>query len=163
MRTMFLVLALVPALSASTQQPAQQPSPAPPAGSDWQHVQALPAGASIIVKARKSHAGCKLKSVDADSVTCTHGKDLVFQRVDIVSIRIPHRGRSTLIGLAVGGGIGAVIGVATGDSGCSGKAFCFNIIGRGTAAAIGGVSLGAVGTLIGGLTDFSRSTVYKAP
>jgi hypothetical protein len=109
MRMVLLALALVPALSASAQQPAQQPA-SPPAGSNWQHVQALPVGASINVKARKSHAGCKLKSVDADSLTCTHGTDLVFQRADIVSIKIPHRGRSTLVGLGLGAGVGALIG-----------------------------------------------------
>jgi hypothetical protein len=160
MRTLLLSVALLPALAA-----AQRPSrPQPPAGSDWQHVQALPAGASIIVKARKSHAGCKLKSVDADSVTCVHGKDLVFQRVDIVSIRIPHRGRSTLVGMALGAGVGALIGAATGSPSCKGQtSFCLDIVSRGDLAAIGAVGVGALGAIAGGATDFTRSTVYRAP
>jgi hypothetical protein len=140
------------------------------AGSNWQRVQALPAGTSIQVKARKSHANCKLKSVDDDSLTCTQKKDLVFERTDILAIKVPHRGRSTLVGLAAGGATGALIGVAAGTSGCTpgppGNIFgnlCLNIVSRGDLAAIGGVSLGAVGAIIGGLTDFTRSTVYKAP
>jgi hypothetical protein len=163
-RILFLSLALLPA-SCLAQQPSAPSAPAPPpAGSNWQRVQALPVGQSINVTARKGHAGCKLKSVDADTLTCTHGKDLIFQRTDIVTIKVPYRGRSTLVGLAVGGGIGAVIGIASGGPGCtSGQGFCFNLFSRGDLAAIGGVSLGAVGALAGGLTDFTRSTVYKAP
>jgi hypothetical protein len=164
MRIFLLALALAPALSAHAQQPTPQPTPAlPPAGSNWRHVQALPVGASINVKARKSHAGCKLKSVDADSLTCTRGKDLVFQRTDIVSIKIPRRGRSALVGGGLGAGVGALIGAATGSSSCSGQAFCFNILSRGDLAAIGAVAVGFVGAVVGGATDFTRSTVYQAP
>jgi hypothetical protein len=164
MRTILLALALVPTLSARAQQSAQQPTPAPPpAGSNWQHVQALPVGASINIKARKSHAGCKLKAVDADTLTCTHGKDLIFQRADIVTIKIPHRGRSTLVGVGLGAGVGALIGAATGSKGCSGQAFCINILSRSDLAAIGAVAVGAIGAIAGGATDFTRSTVYKAP
>lgn len=161
MRSLLLVLALMPTLSTSAQQPAPT---SPPAGSNWQHVQVLPVGQSINVSARTSHASCKLKSVDADTLTCTHGKDLVFQRTDIVNIKFPHRGRSTLVGLAIGGGTGAIIGAAAGSPGCSSaQTFCLNIISRGDLAAIGAVGFGAVGALVGVLTDFSRSTVYKAP
>jgi hypothetical protein len=163
MRKLLATLLAFTTLSATAQQPAQQPVPPPLAGSNWQRVQALAAGTSINVKARASHASCKLKSVDADTLTCTHGKDLVFQRTDIVNIKVPHRGRSTLIGLAIGGGTGALIGVATGSSSCAGQNFCINIFSRADLAAVGGVSLGAVGALVGGLTDFSRSTVYRAP
>jgi hypothetical protein len=158
MRTFFLALAFVPASFLGAQQPAP-----PPAGSNWQHVQALPIGQSINIKARKSHAGCKLKSVDTDSLTCTQGKDLVFQRADIVTIKISRHPRSTLVGLGLGAGIGALIGAATGSPSCSGQTFCLDILNRSALAAIGAVGVGAVGAIIGVSTDFTRSTVYKAP
>ena len=158
MRTFLLALTLVSALSVSAQQPAP-----PRAGSNWQHVQALPVGASIIVKARKSHAGCKLKSVDADSLTCIRGKGLVFQRADIVSIKVPHSGRSALVGAGLGAGVGAVIGAAAGSAGCSGQAFCIDIISRRDLAAISALAVGTLGGIAGGATDFTRSTVYTAP
>jgi hypothetical protein len=148
--------------------PAQQPStPAgPPAGSNWQRVQALPIGASIQVQARKSHSNCKLKSVDADTLTCTHGKDLMFQRTDILAIKIPRRGRSTLIAAGIGAGAGAIVGAAT--TGCSTAAKnsflgCFLTPTRPQGAAIGAVLFGVIGAPIGALTDFAKSTVYKAP
>jgi len=101
MRKIFATLLALTTLSASAQQTAQQPAQ-PSAGSNWQHVQMLPIGASINVKARTSQAACTLKSVDADSLTCTHGKDIVFQRADILTIKISRRGRSALIGTAIG-------------------------------------------------------------
>src|ERR1035437_7165247 len=166
MRKILATLLAFTTLSATAQQPAQQPVPPPPAGSNWQHVQALPIGASINVKARASHLTCKLKSVDADSLTCTHGKDLVFQRADILSIKIPHRGRSTLVGLGVGAGVGAIVGAAT--SGCSTAEKnswfgCFLTPTRPQGAAIGALVFGLIAAPVGALTDFTRSTVYTAP
>jgi hypothetical protein len=161
MRTLFLALLLVPSIGTFAQQAT---SSAPAAGSNWQHVQALPIGASLQIKARKGRANCELKSVDTESLTCTNGKDIVFQQSDILTIKIPHRGRSTLIGLAAGAGTGAIIGAATGSPGCTqGQAFCLNIIDRTALVEIGGVAFGAIGAIVGVATDFSRSTVYKAP
>jgi hypothetical protein len=160
MRAFLLTMALLlPALSAPAQQPAQQPAQ-PPTGSNWQHVQALPVGASINVKARRSHTGCTLKNVDADTLTCTHGKDIVFQRADILTIQISRRGRSALIGLAIGGGAGAAIGYATSSS-CSSGELC--ILPRGGVVAFNGVLFGIAGAITGALTDFAKSTVYRAP
>jgi hypothetical protein len=120
----------------------------------------LPAGANLNVKTRTGHASCKLKSVDADSLTCTHSKDLTFQRTDIVNIKIPHRGRSTLIGLAAGGGVGAIIGAAaTHGNTCSQFCFVSNADVTLATSLVGGF----VGAVVGVTTDFSRSTVYKAP
>jgi hypothetical protein len=100
------------AFSAPSHQAAAQ-AVQPPAGSNWQHVQVLPVGTSINVKARTSHASCNVKSVDADSLTCTGKKGVVFQRTDVLSIGISHRGRSTAIGLGVGAGVGAGIGAGS--------------------------------------------------
>jgi hypothetical protein len=168
MHRFLFAMTILWAFSAPSQQTVASATQ-PAAGSNWQHVQSLPVGAAIQVKARKSHANCKLKSVDADSLTCTQGKDLVFQRTDIVNIKVPHRGRSTLVGLAAGGATGALIGAAAGSSGCTPgppglfQNFCLNIVSRGDLAAIGGVTLGVVGAIAGVLTDFTRSTVYRTP
>jgi hypothetical protein len=154
MRTLVLSIALVTALAAAAQQPVVQ---TPPTGTAWQRVQALPPGASINVTAKASHTGCTLKSVDADSLTCTHGKDIVFQRADILTITIPHRGRSALIlgGIGAGIGVGAVAGAS--------DAIGFGGAAKGSVYA-GGAGLGAVlFGAIGFFTDFSHSTVYKAP
>ena len=157
MHRFLFAITLLGALAAPAQQPTQ---PASPQGSNWQHVQALPIGANIAVKARASHASCKLKSVDADTLTCTHGKDLIFQRTEVLSIKIPHRGRSTLIGLAAGAGVGAIIGAAAthGDT-CS--QIC--ILSSADVALATGIAGGAAGAVVGVTTDFSHSTVYKAP
>jgi hypothetical protein len=158
MLKILLSLVIGSALCASAQQPATSQ---PPAGSNWQHVQALPIGASISVKSHDRQQNCTLKSVDADTLTCTHGKDFVFQRAEILTIKIPHRGRSALIGTAIGGGTGAIIGFASTSSSCGGDNLC--AVGRGAVGAFLGVGGGALGGLIGGLSDFTRSTVYKAP
>ena len=160
MRTLFLSLTLATAISAAAQQPAA-PAAQPPAGSNWQHVQALPLGASINVKARTSHASCTLKSIDAETLTCTHGKDIVFERSEIQVIKIPRRGRSTLIGAGVGGGALAIAGFAATTDHSNG--FFGNNFLRGPATVLSGLAGGLVGGVIGGVTDFSRSTVYKAP
>ena len=165
MRVFLLTLALVPALSAPAQQPAQQPV-SPPAGSNWQNVEALPAGARVEIKAQTRHASCKLKSVDADTLTCSQAKEVVFQRTEILTIKIPRRGRSTLIAMGVGAGVGAIVGAAT--SGCSTAEKnswfgCFLTPTRPQGAAIGALVFGLIAAPVGALTDFTRSTVYTAP
>ena len=159
MRKPLAALLALTTLAAAT-APAQQSSPQPPAGSNWQHVQVLPAGSSLIVSARTGHTSCTLKSVDADSLTCTHGKDIVLQRTDILTIKISRRGRSALIALAAGGGAGALLGYAA-TSSCTPGDLC--ILPRGGVAVVYGVTFGLIGAITGGLTDFAKSTVYKAP
>jgi hypothetical protein len=159
MRTLFLSLTLATAISAAAQQSAVQPAQ-PRANSAWERVQTLPAGLSINVKSRTTHASCKLKTVDADSLTCTHGKDIVFQRTDILNIKAPHRGRSTLVGLVIGGGAGAGVGAGI-TAGSSCKQLC--IVSNGDVVAITALAGGIVGAITGAATDFTRSAVYKAP
>ncbi len=113
------------------------------------------------VKTRIGQEVCKLKGADADTLTCIHGRDLTFQCSDIVSIKIPRRGRSALIGAAIGGGVGTGIGFAAGTTGKD-TFFGPNFL-RGATTAIGAVFGGVVGGATGALTDFSHSTVYKAP
>jgi hypothetical protein len=162
MRNFVFAIALLSTLSSAAQQPTQ-----PRAGSNWQHVQVLPVGASISVKSRTSHQNCILKSVDADTLTCTHGKDIVFQRPDIRSITIPRRGRSTLIATGIGIGAGAILGAATANP-CTAAEMhqflgCFLSTSRGDMALAVGAVGGVIAAPIGYFTNFARSTVYKAP
>jgi hypothetical protein len=139
-------------LAATAQQQTTQPTP-PPAGSNWQHVQALPAGTEVYLNAKSRHIVCTIKSTTADALTCTErAKDDIVARSEISSIKITRSGRSTLIGLGVGTGTGAVLGAV----GCRGDW-------QGGCAKVFGLILGLAGTVIGYTTDFSRSTVYKAP
>lgn len=154
------LLALAVFAALSTYAVAQQTA-APPQGSNWQHVQALPAGANIRVKAQHKSTSCKLKSVDADSLTCTSAKDITFQRAEIKSITIPRPGRSSLIGLAIGGGTGAIVGFAAGSS--NGTTFFGKNAFRGQLAGLGAAIFGIPGAAVGAVTDFAHSTVYKAP
>ena len=178
MHTVLIGMALAAAVAAPAQQPATQPTPRPasgpavqpappatapmpPAGSDWRYVQALPVGTSVYVNAKTRHKACKLRSVDADSFTCFGvGKDAVFQRAEIKTIKIAHRVRSTLVATVPGDAmiVGGAVGLAA-DHGCAGIA-CNLLPG---AVLLGGVAVAAIGAPIGALTDFTRSTVYRAP
>ncbi len=111
------------------------------------------------MNAKSGHASCTLKSVDIDSVACTRGKDLNFQRADILTIKIPRRSSSALIGAAIGGGAGAGIGLAASGGSC--KQLC--IVSRGDVIAVGGLGGALAWAITGGLADFAKSTVYKAP
>ena len=156
MRKLVAALLVLATISATAQQAAQAPVAAPPAG--WQKVQALAAGTSIKVKTRTGNTACTLKSVDAGALTCNHGKDIVIQQADILTVKVPHRGRSALVGLAIGGGGGAIVGAASIPS-CSG--IC--IISRSTGAVVVGVAGALIGAIVGVTTDFTHTTVYKAP
>jgi hypothetical protein len=185
MHTVLIAMVLAVALSAPAQEPATQPAPQPAsqtpppegepaarpataakaptplAGSDWRYVQALPVGTSVYVSAKTRHTACKLQRVDADSFTCFGaGKDAVFPRSEIKTIQIAHRGRSTLVATVPGDAliVGGAVGLAA-DRGCSGIA-CNLLPG---AVLVGGVAIASIGAPIGALTDFTRSTVYRAP
>jgi len=170
MRKILATLLALATLSASAQQTAQQPVPPPPAGSNWQHVQMLPKGTSIYVYSRTSHQRCDLAAIDADTLTCVHGKDIVFQRTGIASIKLAHRGRSSLVGLAIGAGAGIGIGygiaASHADTTVCGLG-CVTVsdkpISKPIYSAMGALLGATVGTLTGYFTDFTRSTVYKAP
>lgn len=145
---------------------AQQALPSAPEPVGWGSVQSLGPGVSLYVKAPSRHLSCRLQSVDAESLHCGNGADLTFQRSEIKSIKRPHRGRSTLAGFAIGVGVGAIVGAASGSS-CTTQqrnSFlgCFAIITRGDTALIGATVFGLVGVPVGYFTDFTRSTVYKS-
>jgi hypothetical protein len=141
---------------------AQQSAPVTAAGNNWARVQVLPAGTTVNVKGKDRHLVCKLVSVDGDALRCRdRAKAVDFQRAEIRSVKIPRRGRSTLIGLGIGAGTGAVIGFAVGSK--SGNGFFGPNFLRGAVTAVFGVVGGVIGAPVGYVTDFTRSTVYTAP
>ena len=149
-------------LSASAQAAA---APPPPAGSNWQNVQALPVGTSIQVsiqaKASTRHTVCTLTAVDADSLACDRNvrfnvQKVLFQRTEIRTVKLTRRGRSAVFGAAIGAGAGAVAG---GIQGARSNYFAVH----GAFAMIYAFAGAFAGAPIGYLTDFSASTVYRAP
>ena len=132
---------------------AQQPAVPPPQGSNWQHVQALPAGTPVRLKL-KSHQLkiCTLKSADAETVVCADRKNTVIQRTDIQSVQLSHRSRSTLIGAAIGAGVGVPIGISVAHAEVP-RWF----------ALILAVPAPILGAAIGYAGDYTGSTIYKAP
>jgi hypothetical protein len=166
MRTPFLPAAIFAAALATSGVLHAQISPtafqsAPPAGSNWQNVIALPIGTAIHVQARTHPTLCTLKSVDADTLICIRdtgvgAKDLTFQRSDIKTIQIARRGRSGLLGGSIGAGAGALAG---GIVGLHSHYFAV----RGAWAMIFAFSGAFAGAPAGYLTDFTASTIYRAP
>jgi hypothetical protein len=154
MRSLLVLVTCLGSIAALAQTNTQ-----PPAVKGWDAVRGLSTGTALDIKLRKGSQKCAFRSADADSLACQPGTDVTIQRVDILTIKVHHRGRSALSGLAIGAGGAAIGGFAVATGPCNN--FCF--VGRGTVAAVFGVGGGAIGALTGYFTDFTRSVVYKAP
>jgi hypothetical protein len=144
MRILPLALSLSTLASAVAQPPHDR--------SNWQNVQVLAAGTSIHVYTQSVHMFCSLTSVDGDNLNCNNGRDLIFQRSEIKSIKLNQHDRSVPLGIAIGAGLGAGVGAAA----------CHKTGYSGLCATIG-IPVGAIGGIIGYISDFTASTVYKAP
>jgi hypothetical protein len=155
-----LFAGLLPLLAISCALAQQPPAPS---GSNWSRIQALPSGTSLHLSG-KPHTTCIFASAEEDSITCTKSqKPITYPRAGITSVKLAHRGRSTLVGLGIGAGTGAIVGFAGASSGGSNSFFGTNFL-RGAATGVGAVIGGAIGTPIGYFTDFTAgSTIYKAP
>jgi hypothetical protein len=126
-----------------------------PAGSNWDHLKALPANTKLHVSADKGGHTCRLVSVDDAALVCgSH----TFARAEVKSVKLTRYGVSYGVGTAIGAGAGAGIGVAV----VSGDNLFSND--KGKAAGIG-LALGAgVGALATGPVDLFRGpTVYRRP
>ncbi len=162
MQTPGLTSLLFSALGSIAHAQGSLPSPlTPPVGSDWTRVQALPPGTALHLNGQP-HTACTFLRADANSVTCgRQGHELTYPQAGIRSIKFAHRSRSTLAGLGIGAGAGALIGFAIGtkkDTFFGNNSFRGGI--TGVFAAVGGVA----GTPVGYLTDFTAgSTIYRAP
>lgn len=166
MRMFVLCFVLLPlGFAGLTAAPAQQATPAStpaaPAGSEWGHVLALPVGTSVHIQGHTSHALCALTAVDAESISCARDtgvghKALTFQRTDVKTIKLARRGRSAVLGGAALAGAGALAG---GIQGARSNYFAF----KGAFALVYGFAGAFAGAPIGYITDFSASTIYRAP
>ncbi len=159
-RTILFAILMLPAsvLLTANAQSATAPTPA---GSNWQHVQALPIGTNIQVTASKRPIVCTLTAVAADSLACDHNyrfevHKLVFQRAEIRTVKLTRRGRSAVLAAAIGAGAGATAG---GIQGIHSNYFAVH----GAFAMIYAFAGAFAGAPIGYFTDFSASTIYRAP
>jgi hypothetical protein len=132
----------------------------------WENLSALTAGHKVQVLELNS------KKVSGTFISFS-GTNLSLQeqsgaqiilRQDVRSVTLMenhHRLRNTVIGLAVGAGVGAVIGAATYHSCAASQTFCIDPVGRGGQAGIGAV-IGVVGGAIVGALWPSHNTIFRA-
>jgi hypothetical protein len=127
----------------------------PAAGSEWEHLKALPAGSHLHVSADHGGATCKLVSVDESTLIC--GKHS-FSRPEVKKIKLTRYGTSYLVGVAIGAGAGA--GVGLGISAATNDAFFVND--KATFAGAGAALGAVIGLLVTGPADLLRGpTVYR--
>ena len=127
-----------------------------PASTGWAHVQTLSPGAHVHIKTGKGMLWCSFQSADAQSITCRHGKHTETRtQADVLRISVSHRGRSILVGAAIGASGGAIAGAVLGRND--------TFIGPGGLAALFGIPLGVLGGVAGAATDFTHQVVYRAP
>ena len=134
-------LGLPAALGAQTQQ------------GSWSNLNRLKAGQGIevIESSMKRHAGKFVTVTDELLTLKENGSDVSVKREDVARVSTssgPKRGEHALIGLVVGGVIGAGIGAASGSL-------------RGIAALVGVVIGAPSGALVGAVLP-AHTTVYRA-
>jgi hypothetical protein len=129
---------------------------------DWQVVENLPQRSLISVEDMHHviHDTCRFQSVSDGQLFCEYGSgfsgpsEIAFRRESVRAVRQEHN--STLIGLAIGAGAGAVFGAARDTT---------PGIGRGGSALVGAGVYGGVGALVGSAHGhFSHGKViYQNP
>jgi len=134
-------LGLPAALGAQTQQ------------GSWSNLNRLKAGQGIevIESSMKRHAGKFVTVTDELLTLKENGSDVSVKREDVARVSTssgPKRGEHALIGLVVGGVIGAGIGAASGSL-------------RGIAALVGVVIGAPSGAVVGAVLP-AHTTVYRA-
>jgi hypothetical protein len=150
---------------------AEKP-PSQSMGDTWSHIAALPPSTRMHVAADKNGKTCYLVSSDDAKLTCSKGKDssgdsYTFARADVKSVKLTRKGRSTLVGLLIGGGAGWGVGALVGhfkDPNHPGAILDFSGLSRDVDTGIG-IGVGLVGGgVLGVTTDFLRGpTIYQRP
>lgn len=124
----------------------------------WENLNTLEAGAKIqVVEMNSKKVSGTFVSVSEAAITFEEpAGQQAIQRQDVRIVKLMehgHRGRNTLIGIAVGAGVGAGIAAAAWENhGFTG--------GKGTGAAVGAVIGFAGGAVIGVLLP-SHKTIYR--
>ena len=113
----------------------------------------------------KEHSGVMVRASNEELVLRERAGEKTYSKGSIVKIESlggKKRGRGALIGLGVGFGSGAIIGLA-GTSGCSPGEFCTISRAAGTAvgALIGAIAGASIGALVGG--GRHKTMLYMAP
>ena len=155
MRLLAILFAFTFAAAIQAQVPA---SVVAPNHDDWSRVQALKPGTRVLLNAATRRGSCTIQAVTPDALTCTSGNQPNVLRADIRVIKLPHRGRSAIIGAGAGAAVGALSGYAAAgpDPGN------LKILSRGDVALIFAIPIAVVGAIIGFFTDFARTTFYRA-
>jgi hypothetical protein len=127
----------------------------PAAGSNWEHLKALPPNTRVHVSGDKMGHTCKLISVGDAELVC--GK-YTFPRAEVKQVKLTRYGTSYIGGAAIGAGAGAgvFLGVNHANKGS------FLSVSQGQAAGAGLVVGAVIGTLVTGPADlFKGPTVYR--
>ena len=162
MRDLLLLLLSTGCLASAQEIQGSPAAAAAPAGALWSRVEALPPGTALHLNGQP-HTSCRLRRADPESITCAKGhSDVTYPRAGIRSVKLAHRTRSTVVGLGIGAGVGAITGFAIGTNGGD-SFFGKNAFRGGITAAFAGI--GAVGGVpVGYFSDFTAgSAIYKAP
>lgn len=137
------------------------PSPSHAIADSWNNLSVVAQHTHIHIAADHGGKTCYFISVDDQNVTCGHhdGSEKgrrVFPRAEVKSVKLTRYGLSSLGGAAIGGGAGAIIGVATSRNDSS-------FINLNAAYRAGCTLVGALGgTAVGATTDLFRGpTVYR--
>ncbi|SNS29341.1 hypothetical protein SAMN05421770_101372 [Granulicella rosea] len=147
----------------------QAPSPD---GSNWRRLQQLPPHTKIHLSADRGGRTCTIDQVDEEQIACSHSgitgrHSYTYARSEVKSVKLAHYLRSSFTGLAAGGAIGLVAGVASAHGPqCNNNSpgFCLNIVSNGTVWTVTTVLGAVVGTAIAGPTDITRgSAIYRRP
>lgn len=149
-----------PAQNAIT---SSAPSPSHAIADSWHNLSVIAPHTHIHVAADRGGATCYFIAVDDQSLTCGHRNAAdkgrhVFARADIKTVKLTRYAVSSLGGAAIGGGTGAIIGVAT----SRGTSDFINMNGLYRAAcavtgAFGGAAVGAATDMFRGPTVYRRT------
>ncbi|HEV2615484.1 MAG TPA: hypothetical protein VGU63_02615 [Candidatus Acidoferrales bacterium] len=157
MRSLLLIICALAMPCVSSAQSKQ---------SSWANLNTLQTGEKIeVVETNLKKDTGTFAAVSDDGIRLNESTgEQTIPRANVMRVtlrRNKHRGRNTLIGMAVGAGAGAVLAAATYKTCSSSRSFCIDPLGKGGAAGIG-AALGLAGGAAVGVVLPSHPTIYRA-